>query len=157
VNGAFAGRVRGLDVLLAMDCERVAHLGRRDDVIHAGGSPDGREGVANGLRRRLDADRLRCRLEPSTPPVAEVVLIERVTRKPQQRLLATNVAASGRDHVEVVEQRPHQQSRPSATLVPRAIHPLATFAAGGRHTITITAIAHNDHTRVDIDGLIRLG
>jgi photosystem II stability/assembly factor-like uncharacterized protein len=45
----------------------------------------------------------------------------------------------------------------SSSLMARTIHPLASFGAVGRHTVTITAIARDGHTRVDIDDLIRLG
>ena len=71
-------------------------------------------------------------------------------------LVAPDCAACSEIRVSIDGQPGKKISLHASALAPQTIHRLASFANSGRHTVTITAIARNGHTRVDIDAVIRL-
>ncbi len=71
-------------------------------------------------------------------------------------LVAPDCATCSAIRVSIDGQPGKKISLYAAASAPQTIHRLASFANSGRHTVTITAIARNGHTRVDIDAVIRL-
>jgi hypothetical protein len=71
-------------------------------------------------------------------------------------LVAPNCARCSAIRVSIDGQPGKKISLHASSLTPQTIHRLASFANSSRHTVTITAIARNGHTRVDIDAVIRL-